>query len=321
MTNRFLASENYLDPDVGYLLGMIVGRGSFTEAGEDRRLVIDFPFRALRATGIDVSYDQQTQLQLAVVQIRNRIENLVEAVFDVSTTRSNVCFVMRFVHNSMTWRNLRLITDGFQNFRSSTVPQRLLEAPEDIQREFVRGLADVCGFVRTSNRERDGRHRVYIEIPGQNWQLPVSLCHLLQVCLHVPVQMIQWNHPNTRIPFRTDLSLTSREHQVKIFADMYRSIGFYVNYKQTILDELADYNEENFSITRSLCNPNPEAHQQHLRRKPAHPEENCQLVTEQIRGSHFDAYWQICTALDCTQHTPLDPNQRRFFEDNSETVD
>jgi len=319
VTEKFFASENYLDPDVGYLLGMIVGRGSFTESGDMRRLVIDFPYRALRARGIQSSYVQKTHLRIAVNQIRDRIQQLVEAVCDVDQTSTNVRFIMRFMHNSMTWRNLRFICGRFSTFRSSTVPERLFDAPIDIQREFVRGLADVCGFIRASNNYY-GRHRVYFEIPARNWKLPVSLCNLLQVHLRVPVQTIQWNHPNTRISTRTDAMLTSREHQLKIFADAFRSIGFYVEYKQRILDELAQYNEQNCSTTHIYCNPNPEAHQR-IRSKAKHPEENSDLIPRRIRGRHFDTYWQICAALGCEQCRQIEPNQRRFFEQNGEAVD
>jgi len=58
VTKRLFACENYLDPDVAYLLGMIVGRGSFTDDDDDRRLVIEFPHSALRAKGIEKAYDQ-----------------------------------------------------------------------------------------------------------------------------------------------------------------------------------------------------------------------------------------------------------------------
>ena len=319
MTERFLASENYLDPDVGYLLGMIVGRGSFTESGENRRLVIDFPYSSLRAKGINAAYEQRTHLGLAVNQIRDRIEQLVEADCRIETTRTNVQFIMRFLRSSMTWRNLRFITTGFQNFRRSSVPDRLFDVHPDIQREFVRGLADVCGFVRASNNYTDGRHRVYIQVPAENWRLPISLCHLLQVHLKVPVQCIQWNHPNTRIPNKVKQKLTSREHQVKIFAEVFRQIGFYVDYKQTILEELADFNENTLSTEPKCCNPNPEAHS--IRKKRKHPEEKCELIPRKIRGKHFDAYWQICSALGCKQSRPIDPNQQRLFGQSGDAED
>jgi len=253
-------------------------------------------------------------MKLAVNQIRERIQQLVGgAQLAVESTGEVTHFVMRFYTNTMTWRNLRLITEHSQTYRASTVPTRVYDAPIDIQREFVRGLADVCGFVRTSNVDQAGRHRVYIQVPPQNWVLPIDICRLLQESLRVPVQMIQWNHPNTRIPRVLDAKLTGREHQVKIFAQAFRDIGFHVDYKQEILEQLAIYNEEHFGACPGRCNPNPESRRS--TQKPSHPEENNPLIPESIRGQHFDSYWQICTALGCDQCRPHDPQQGRLFDD------
>ena len=313
MTKRLLQAENYLDPDVAYLLGMITGRGSFSETGDDRRLVIDFPYASLMAHAIEKHYDQKTHLQIAVNQIRERIQELVEAALTTHVETDRCSFIMRFMRNNMTWRNLRMITEGQASYRQSTVPERILKAPQDIQREFVRGLADVCGFARAANNYF-GTHRVYIQIPAQNWTLPTSLCHLLQVCLDVPVHCIQWNHPNTRIPNRPKEKLTPREHQVKIFAAAFLNIGFYVAYKQEILEELAASKDNRAGL--HACNPNPEAHRRLT--KPNHPEENSQLIAEEIRGRHFDSYWQICSALGCQQYQPVDLNQPRMFAEDEE---
>ena len=313
---RLSATDNYMDHDVAYLLGMVVGRGSMTETGNDRRLVIDFPYRALHAKGVSQSFDQPTHLELAVYNIRNRIEQLVEAEFDTNITRSKCQFIMRFGRKNTSWRNLRVITEGQTSYRASVVPQRILGAPEDIQKEFMRGLADVCGFVRASNHFH-GAHRVYIQIPAQNWRLPVSLCRLLQVHLGVPVQLIQWNHPNTRIPNQTEKKLTSREHQLKIFAHAFVSVGFYVDYKQRILEELAELNKD--CRPPVFCNPNPRAHQR--KQKPKHPEENSQLVPDNIRGMHFDGYYQICSEMGCEQFKPIAPGQDLLLDNDKESGD
>jgi len=310
VTKSFLQTENYLDPDVAYLLGMITGRGTFSEAGDDRRLVIDFPYASLMARGIDTRYDQRTHLQIAVGEIRERLQELIEANVETRIESDRCSFVMRFIRNNMTWRNLRLICEGWSTYRESLVPQRILEAPEDIKREFARGLSDVCGFVRASNQYYDGTHRLYVQIPAQNWALPIQVCRLFQVDLGVPAHCIQWNHPNTRIPNQLEQRLSPREHQVKIFAPGFLNVGFHVGYKQEILEELAASPDNSHHITP--CNPNPEAHR--IRTKPQHPEENSELISETIRGRHFDAYWQICTALGCRQQQPIDPAQARLFD-------
>jgi len=305
-----------MDHDVAYLLGMVVGRGSLTESGDDRRLVIDFPYRALQAKGVREKFDQPKRLKLAVYSIRDRIEQLVEADFDTNITRSRCQFIIRFGRRNISWRNLLVITEGNMNFRSSVVPKRILKAPKEIKKEFMRGVADVCGFVRAANHFH-GRHRVYLEIPVQNWKLPVSLCHLLQAHMGVPVQMIQWNHPNTRIPNQTDKKLTGREHQVKIFAEAFLGVGFYVEYKQRILEELAELNKDYSPPKR--CNPNPMVHQRKKKRK--HPEENSSLIAENIRGRHFDGYYEICAEMGCQQFRPIAPDREILFDADEEPHD
>jgi len=310
---RSLPGENYLDHDVAYLLGMIVGRGTLTDNGSERRLVIDFPYRALKAHGLNETFDQPAQLQLAVYKIRSRVEQLVEADFESHNTTRTCQFVMQFRRNNISWRNLMLITEGNTSYRTSVVPKRIFEAPADIQREFVRGMADVCGFIRPANAFY-GRHRVYVEIPMQNWRLPVELCRLLQVCLGVPVQCIQWNHPNTRVPNQPRKKLAPREHQVKIFAEAFLKVGFYVDYKQRILEQLAEANSQ-FPPPHP-CNPNPKAHQQ--REKLAHPGEKSSLIPESIRGMHFNGYYEICTEMGCRQFRPIDPSHRESIAEHDD---
>ena len=74
--------SNYLDPDVAYLLGLIVGRGSITDSVENRRLIIDFPFRALQAKGTTKRYETKVHLNVAVNEIRNRIVTLHPSATD-----------------------------------------------------------------------------------------------------------------------------------------------------------------------------------------------------------------------------------------------
>jgi len=55
---------DYLDADVAYLLGLIVARGSLTEIGGVKRIVIEFPFRNLEAEGIEKKIVQKDQILL-----------------------------------------------------------------------------------------------------------------------------------------------------------------------------------------------------------------------------------------------------------------
>ena len=188
-----MVTENYLDPDVAYLLGLIAIRGELYESQGDKRITILFPFKSLIAEGTRTQVDQRDQLDMAVNRIRDRLQELIENHIEVNRADSEIVFSMRFLRNSLVWRNTRYMFGDKRSFREFEIPRSILSACDDaIKIEFLRGVADAAGFVRKSNYYLDGRNRVYIEVNNRNWKLAVQLCRLMQVDLDVPVQMIQW---------------------------------------------------------------------------------------------------------------------------------
>jgi len=287
-----------LDLDVAYLLGLVIARGSLQET-PDKRIVIQFPFSSLNVQGVETKYDQDTQLRLGTSAIRDRLVELLETDVQVIAKKSLITILIKFFRNSIPWRNLNLHLQGRMHYGEFEIPQQIMDAPADIQKEFVRGIADVSGYIRQSNNYFGRKRRVYIEIPNANWKLPVQLCRLLQVNLSVPVQLIQWGHPNTREPFKLGSGTSwTREHQLKIFAESFEPIGFYIDYKQKILEEFIRDDRKRFPGDTHFCDPNPDLH--NYRRKPKHPQERSKRLPKEVR-KHFDCYWQICTAIGCTQ--------------------
>ncbi len=292
-----MITENFLDEDVAYLLGLIVMRGQLYDRGSERGVIIEFPFKSLKVEG----YEQEIHLQLSVNRIRDRIQELVESFVRVEESNQSFIFTIRFLQNPVTWRNLCYHLGNQRSYKKDfQVPASILDAPRSIQVEFMRGVADVGGFIRDSNRYIDGRRRVYLEVHNRNWILPIQLCALLQQKLDVPVQLIQWGHPNTREP--KGGSHWAREHQVKIFAEAFEPIGFTIEYKNETLRKFA---RQDRKLRGSLhkCNPNPEIRQ--IRKKKRHPDEKSSALPSRLRNHHFDAYWQICLALGCKQCVPV----------------
>ena len=73
-------------------------------------------------------------------------------------------------------------------------------------------------------------------------------------------------------------------------------IGFYIRYKDEILQELGEFNKENYPSSRpEFCNPPKPIRE----KKPKHPAESDERLPPQLRGRHFDSYWQICEAMGC----------------------
>ena len=295
-----MITENYLDPDVAYLLGLIAIRGTLYENPGDKRIVIEFPFKSLVVERAGVSVNQQQQLQIAAGEIRDRLYELLETDISVSRSPSSIEFTIRFLRNSMAWRNIGYLLRGKRSYAEFEVPKAVMESPEQvIQIEFVRGVADAGGFIRDSNRYLDGRRRVYIEVNNRNWIFPIQLCALLQQHLGIPVQTIQWGHPNVRQSRVPEGSAWAKEHQVKIFAEAFQRVGFHVSYKQEILQEFAQEDLQRGCQLPPKCNPNPNIRR--VERKPRHTGEKSTLLPKGLQKKHFDSYWQICLAMGCRQ--------------------
>ena len=293
-----LILEDYIDPDVAYVLGLIVGRGTLSEI-PDKRIIIKFPYKALVAEGVKTSYNQKHYIEHSLYIIVERLREVLGCDIHVERQEREAKIVARFLRNTIAWRDIRYLLGNAWSFFDARIPNQIFSAPHDIQKEFVRGIADCAGFIRHSNNYMGGKRRVYLEIANQNWILPIQLCNLLQTHLDIPVQLIQWGHPNTREPYQTSHRTTwAREHQIKIFSEAFEPIGFYVEYKNRILKEFI---EEDKHIHQKIVKCNPDPRIRRSRKKPHHPDENSELLPEKIRGMHFDNYWSICKALGCKQ--------------------
>ena len=93
-----IITENYLDLDVAYLLGLITIRGTFYESQGDKRIVIEFPFKSL-VSGLKTKVDQKEQLDIAANRIRDRLSELIEADISVARTDGAIKFSIRFLRN------------------------------------------------------------------------------------------------------------------------------------------------------------------------------------------------------------------------------
>lgn len=293
--------NDYIDGDVAYLLGLIIGRGTILDSASQRQLIIEFPSSSIQAQGIESTFDQDIFIKLGLFDIRERLIDLLDTDIKIVEKTSGFDFVARFQRHSMVWRNILSILENATSYPYFQIPQIFFDTnfPVNYKREFLRGFADVAGNIRQSNNYF-GRHRVRLDILNYptNWELPVRLCLLLQEHLDIPVQLITWGHPN--------LGRSFREHSINIFAETFKPIGFNFKHKQIILDELAEYNSEYHS--NANCDPCPGIRS--LRRtKPYDPEENnVEKLDPRLVGNHYDAYWQICKALGCPR-MPADESE------------
>lgn len=309
--------SDYLDADVAYWLGMIIGRGIIVDDGTRCVITIKFPFVKPELE----SYDQFAGFVTSIVStVLPRLRALLGETVHISTSpQEDVTFRVEFPSTHIIVRNLRLILGDRLDYKRFIVPQAIRESHDsEIIREFVRGFADVAGNIRRSNRDQAGVHRVYLDVLNENWRLPIQLCDLLQNKLKVPVANILWGHPNLRDPKASQLQASPfREHQVRIYAHHFLPVGFYVEHKQAVLKSLAEENRlrRKGSIGKFCPGHRREA------RKAQHPLEKDPRLPKGVRGKHFDAYWQICAACGCQyarEYIRDKKKQKSFFTQGSE---
>ena len=307
--------KDYMDADVAYLLGLIIGRGTIYPSAGVRQIVIQFSYSLLEAQGISSRFNVEDASRLGLDDIRERLQELLETDVQKNTRAGGVDLVIRFMRNNMIWRNILVLTDEQVSFHYFRIPRIFFDddLPVDWAREFVRGYADVAGNIRESNRYIDGRRRVRLDVLNYptNWKLALDLCHLLQEKLGVPVQNITWGHPNMGRGFR--------EHQLNVFAVPFLEVGFGLRYKHQILEEFAEDDMRHHSGSCSACYGIGS-----IRQKDSDPQEsNTEKLPMELVGRHFNAYWQICRALGCErnrqgeldlgdlgQHDPEDPREQ-----------
>ena len=276
---------------------MILGNGEVQRDSRNTTITIEIPHKNLKDDeGLEVS----VYVKCSLADIRGAIEPLLGHSLPISQTKTATRISFTKPNEDYTMREiLRFIGKGIHH-STMTMNDELFNMSTDEKKELLRGVADVTGYIRKSNIAfgQDGCHRVYIEIPG-NWQFVIDIANMLKI-LDIPVQTIDFGHPNFR-----DSNLKKynegkpnywkKEHQVKIWANEFLPIGFNIVHKQRALEryaeELLDYLDEKkthqFYWEKTV----------RLRNKPIHPMENDDSLPEKIRGKHFDSWTQLAKEL------------------------
>ena len=286
-----------MNVEMAYLLGMILGNGEIQRDNSETRITIDIPHKNLYTDDLK---DVKVYVKASTVDIRSIIEPLIG--HNLTVTQNKRSTVMTFTKPNdeyITREILRFIGSGRHHSTMRMNPE-LFSLTVDEKKALLRGIADVTGYIRKSNIAfgQEGAHRVYIEIPG-NWYMVIDIANMLKA-VDVPVQTIDFGHPNFR---DGDLKkynqgkpyFWKKEHQVKIFANEFLPIGFNIKHKQEALEK---YSEELLEFidpakTHKFYWEKP------IRRRtrPNHPHENDPSLSEEIRGKHFESWTDIARLL------------------------
>lgn len=286
--------SNFLTPDISYLLGLITGRGEIQYTNDIKKIIIDFEYKALQSKAIAKVFDQKLHIQTSLDSVVMRLHNMgINVQKDVSDNK--ITLVLKWDREDISWLFIKFLINGTKfSYHDFLVPEALFETNSTNKKEFLRGFSDVTAYVRNSNRDQSGKHRVYLEITNKNWYLPPQICQLLQ-SLDVPVQYIGYGHPNIRGGASSTSTSWAKEHQMKIYAEDFEKIGFYISHKNEALEELVTYNRANFTNSQKLCDGNTRV----SKVKPTHPHEFHEKIPVAFNGKHFNGFKEICKYLNC----------------------
>jgi len=232
-----ILGDDYIDTDVAYLLGMLFGRGSLTEKGNIRTLLVRV--RILRRTpklppGAALDLDLEMENERALNRVRSRINELVGADVDILNVAPGESHLRAiFVKNTIGWRDLRLLTSDGSDNSDFLLPKEFLKAPGPVLREFVRGFADVAVMPSFSDNHFGKHARIAFPVVFANRKFAKQLMKILKA-LNTDPKFLSGD------PAKRGGSV--KEHRIRLYADEYSAVGFSFDHKNEILKLLVDHN-------------------------------------------------------------------------------
>jgi len=286
-----------MNTEMAYLLGLVLGNGEIQQDATRTKVTIDIPYKNLKT---DDEKDVAIYVKASTVDIRSIIEPLIGYKLTVSETKHSTKMTFEKANEEYVVREMLRLIDGGRHHSTMRMNPDLFSITTDEKKALLRGIADVTGYIRKSNIAYGemGAHRVYIEIPG-NWNMVIDVSNML-ADVDIPVQTIDFGHPNFRDGNLEKYNEGKRtfwkkEHQVKIYANEFLPVGFNIKHKQ---DALERYAEELLKYkdpvkTHKFYWEKPIRR----RKKPIHPGENDPSLPGEIRGMHFESWTDLAGFL------------------------
>ncbi len=287
---------------MAYLLGMICGNGEIKRVAGNTTVSVDIPHKKLETEDFN---DVKIYVKASVTDIRAILEPLIGA--DLQFIQQKSSSVLSFTKPNADYliRQILQYTGSGSSHENIRIDSAVFDATADERKSFLRGFADVTGYIRRSNYFfQKYKHRVYLEVP-HNWGLVIDICNLLK-SVNVPVQAIDWAHPNIRDGNLTKYNSGSpnfwkKEHQIKIWANEFEPIGFGVIHKRESLAVFSNELRAGFiaegkaaeEVTHKFYWENRDI----KKSRPHHPSESDPFIPASIRGQHYNSWREIAADL------------------------
>lgn len=291
-----------MNTEMAYLLGMVCGNGEVKRGSSETTISIEIPHKKLETEDF---HDVKLYVKASLADIRTILEPLIGS--RVSSIQNEHSTVLSFVKPNTDYliREILRYTGAATRHDNMRIHQDVFGFYVDEKKMFLRGFADVTGYVRRSNYCFETyKHRVYLEVPN-NWFMVIDVCNLLKD-VGIPVQSIDWAHPNMRDGNlkkykQGSTNFWKKEHQIKIYVNEFLPIGFSVMHKNQALNKFSD--ELIAGIKAEEKNVADVTHvfywegKGKKKIKPPHPGENDSSLPVEIRGKHYDSWKEIAKEL------------------------
>lgn len=287
-----------MNTEMAYLLGMILGNGEIQQGINETVVTIDIPHKNLYT---DDEKDVRVYVKASLMDIRQIVEPLIGTDISYTQSRKSTSISFKKSNAEYVMRQILHYVGNGSKHAYMEMNDDLFNIKKDEKQALLRGMADVTGYIRRSNLAYGvaGAHRVYIEIPC-NWKMVIDVANLLKD-IDVPIQNIDFGHPNFRDSnlkkYNSGQKLYwKKEHQIKIYANEFLPIGFSISHKQ---EALIKYSKE------LLNHMSPETtHKFYWQKnnkvnkiKPIHPGENDSSLPTSIRGKHYNSWTELAKDL------------------------
>ena len=259
-----------MNREMAYLLGMICGNGEIQRGSIDTTVSIEIPHKKLATEN---NNDVRIYVRASITDIRNIIEPLIG---------TGIQFIQQDNYSvlSFTKPNTEYIMREILRYIGNAVSHDNIRIDNDVfsfsrdeRISFLQGFADVSNLLKS---------------------------------IDIPVQAIDWAHPNMRDGNLKKYNegkpdFWKKEHQVKIWANEFLPIGFAVIHKKEALESFAQ--ELIAGLEAEGKNPYDVTHKYYWEgrnrnsEKPLHPGENDLSIPSEIRGNHYNTWKEIAEDL------------------------
>lgn len=291
-----------MNVEMAYLLGMVTGNGEIQRGVTETTVTIEIPHKKLET---EFQHDVSLYVRASITDIRQVLEPLLGTALSFTQNANVSLLSFRKPNEDYLMREVLRYVGSASSTDNARISPEVFSFTYDERKQFVKGFADVTGYIRRSNYAfTEPNYRVYFEIP-HNWGLVVDFCNLLK-SIDVPVQAIDWGHPNMRDGNLKKYNEGKRdfwkkEHQVKVWALEYQPIGFVVLHKQQALDFFADEQKKPYTMEGKSAADRLHRYYweltQRMKEKPHHPGESDEFIPEAIRGKHYNSWTEIAKDL------------------------